>query len=168
MCCRQSRYCGGSKVSASARIWTTRSLRTRCGGTPNSFMALIVHAHLLQLDGVCHPILGEIVASVANPQFVVHTRNRVAQRLQLISQEEGNIGEHGPAGFRREIRFIWSTTPDIIARINRLHLGCEAGANARPEPVACDEQIGALTEAVCEMNLNAVAVSPSCSTRSNT
>jgi hypothetical protein len=36
------------------------------------FVAVIVDAHLLQLDGVCHPIPGEIVASVANPQFVVH------------------------------------------------------------------------------------------------
>ena len=122
------------------------------------FVAAIVDAHLFQLGGVCQTIPAEIIAPVANPQFVVHTRNRVAQRLQLISQEAGEIGKHGPAGFRQEIGFVWSTTPDVVAGINRLHLGCEAGANARSEPIACDEQIGALTEAVCEMNLNAVAV----------
>jgi hypothetical protein len=53
--------------------------------------AVIVHAHLFQRPGVCHAIPAEIVAPVTRTQFVVRTRNRVAEGLQLIGQEKGVI-----------------------------------------------------------------------------
>src|SRR5215831_20921982 len=111
MCCRQSRYCGGSRVSASVRMCAIKSLRTSGGGTPNSYSRpLIVQAHLFQLRSVCNAIPAEIVAPVPGAQFVVNTRNRVAEGLKLIGQEEGIIGKHRPAGLRREIGFIRRAT----------------------------------------------------------
>ena len=52
------------------------------------FAAVIVQAHLFQLRRVCDAIPAEIVAPVAGAQFVVRTRNRVAEGLKLIGQEE--------------------------------------------------------------------------------
>jgi hypothetical protein len=40
---------------------------------------------------------------MAGAQFVVRSRDWVAQNLKLIVEEEGEIGKHGPAGFGREV-----------------------------------------------------------------
>jgi hypothetical protein len=122
------------------------------------FTAVIIQAHLFQLRSVCDAIPAEIVAPVAGVQFVVRTRNRVAEGLKLIGQEEGIIGKHRPAGFRREVGFIRRATPDVIPRIDRLHLRREMGADTGPESITSDQQIGALTPAVGELDVNAAAI----------
>src|SRR5215510_1671684 len=68
------------------------------------------------------------------------------------------IRKHRPAGFRREIGFIRRATPDVIARIDRLHLRREIGADTGPESITSDQQIGALTAAIGEIDVNAAAV----------
>ncbi len=49
------------------------------------FAAVVVLTHLLQLGGVCHTIPTPIVTPVAGTQFVVCSRNWIAERLKLIA-----------------------------------------------------------------------------------
>jgi hypothetical protein len=62
------------------------------------FAAILVRAHVFQLDCVGNAIPGEIVAPLADAQFVVNARNGIAQGLKLVAQKEREMGKHGFAG----------------------------------------------------------------------
>jgi hypothetical protein len=54
--------------------------------------AVIVNAHLSQFHRVRH---AKVITSVARTQFIIRARDWVAENLQLISEEEREVGENG-------------------------------------------------------------------------
>src|SRR5262249_42120629 len=69
-----------------------------------------------------------------------------------------NNKETSSCGFSARDRIHWRATPDVIARIDRLHLRREIGADTGPESITPDRQIGALTAVIGEIDVNAAAV----------
>ena len=154
---RQSRKAGGMMFSASARICAIRSLRISGGGTENScWRPLLVDAHLLAGLRVADPVPDEIVAPVAGPQVVVESGDRIADDLLALRQEEHEIGKDAAQRFRREIGLVRRAAPDVVARVDRLHLRRDLRAHAGADAVAADQQVGAFDAALGEMDADAV------------
>src|SRR5262249_20317732 len=111
-----------------------------------------------QFLGVRYAVPAPIVAPMSVPQFVVRTRDRISEDLELIGGEEGEIWKHGSAGFRREIGLIRCAAPEVITGVDQPYLPRDLTANAGTKPVTGDEQVGALIAAVGEMNKNAISI----------
>jgi hypothetical protein len=118
----------------------------------------IVYAHLLEFLCVCHPIPREVVATMARLQLVVRSGDRVAQNLQLLSEEEAEVGKDGSSSVWREVGFIGRASPEVIAGIDWLDLRGKLRTHAGANAVASNQQIGTLGVAVRKTNMNTAAV----------
>ena len=121
--------------------------------------AVLVDAHLLQRPRVADAIPDEIVAAVARPQVVVEARDRIADHLLPLGQEEArNTGKMLAQRLRREVGLVRRAAPDVVAGIDRLHLRRDLRAHAGADAVAADQEVGALDAAVGEMHAHAALV----------
>ncbi len=120
--------------------------------------AVLVDAHALQRGGVAHPVPDEIVAPLARRQIVVEPGDRVADDLLARRQEEHEIREDVAQRLRREVGLVGRAAPDVVAGVDRLHVGGDLGAHAGADAVAADHEVGILHDAVGEMHAHAAAV----------
>ena len=120
--------------------------------------AVVVDAHLPQRLRVADPVPDEIVAPAAGPQVVVESRDRIADDLLALRQEEDEIGKDALQRLGGEIGLVGRSTPDVIAGIDRLHLRRDLRAHAGADAVAAHQQIGALDAALGEVDADPVPV----------
>ena len=59
---------------------------------------------------------------------------------------------------RREVGLVRRAAPDVIAGIDRLHVGRDLRAHAGADAVAADQQVGALDAALGEMHAHPASV----------
>jgi hypothetical protein len=94
---------------------------------------------------------------MAGPQFVIRTCDRIAEGLQLVGQKVADIGKNSPTGFWRQIGLIRRPAPEVITRVDRLHVRCDLAANTRTKSIASNQQISALAAVIGETNVNTAA-----------
>src|SRR5439155_1920264 len=75
-----------------------------------------------------------------------------------LGQEEGEIRKNARARLLAQIGFLRRAAPNVIARIDWLHLGRNLLAHARADSIAADEEIGAFPFAAGEVHVDAGAV----------
>ena len=119
---------------------------------------VLVDAHLGELPGIADAVPDEIVAAVAGPQVVVEPGNRIADDLLALGEEEREVGKDAGARRRRQVRLVGGAAPDVVARVDRLHLRGNLVAHAGPDAVAADQQIGALGLSVGKADAHLAAV----------
>jgi hypothetical protein len=117
-----------------------------------------VDAHLSQRLGVADAVPDEIIAPATRTRVVVETRDRVADDLLALRQEEGEMRKDAGACLRREVGLIWRPAPDVIAGIDRLDLRRHLGAHAGADAVAADEKVGALAAPAGKLSHHLAAV----------
>src|SRR5262249_12953245 len=96
--------------------------------------------------------------AVAGAQVVVEARNRIADDLLALGQEEHEVGKNAGERVWREIGLGRRPAPDVIAGIDRLYVRGDLRAHAGADAVGAEEQVGALHEALGKMHANLVAV----------
>jgi len=121
-------------------------------------MAVFIDAHVLERLGIADPVPDEIVAAVPGPQVVVEPRDRVADDLLALGQEEHEVGKYALARRRGEGGLGRRAAPDVIAGIDRLHFGRDLCADGGTDAVAAHQQIGALDAAIGEMDTDPFAL----------
>ena len=107
-------------------------------------VTVVVDAHLLQQGRVRHAIPDEVEAPMPRPQVIVEACDRIAKYFLLRWQEEGEIRKDLVKRALRETRFIRRTAPDVIAGIDRLHLGHYRSTDTGADTVAAYENITVL------------------------
>src|SRR5207244_5444999 len=107
---------------------------------------------------IADAVRDEIIAATPHPQVVVQPGDGIADDLLPLGQEEGEIRKNARARLLAEIGFLRRAAPDVIARIDRLHLGRNLLAHARADSIAADEEIGAFPFAAREVHVDAGAI----------
>src|SRR5262245_11767253 len=95
---------------------------------------------------------------MTRPQVIVETRDWIAKHLLLRWQKEGEIRKHLVQRTARQICFVGRTAPDVIARIDWLHVGQDRSPYTGADTIAANEDGALLNPPAREMNANAGAI----------